>query len=353
MYFLERQLADHINLNLSLAETKANAKDYLEAAQCYMEAASTFERAHQTYYAAQTYQKAGNYFGRVEDNFRTATAYSRAADSYGRLGDTVNARELYVLAANLYQENNSNSEAAECFQFAAQASLEEEQMGLAGEFYASAAKLLQDYRPNAAELIFRNYLNSCLAYIEDGNDQKARKSYTQFKFAIEKKGYVPKDNFYFDKLVKTLSDNGLDEFASKVYVEKMNMKVGSERPGLPKLIYWIWGKTSDYGENWSKWMAYTIGTILFFSLLYFPNPWGYGLLELSMTRPFRSPVLENFAENMIQALSFSVTVFSTLGFGDVLPANWIAELVVICEVLIGYAFLAIFITLVSRKLMRR
>jgi tetratricopeptide (TPR) repeat protein len=347
-----------IEASMSRAENSANIGNYLDAAKNYMNAAIGLQHLDQIQKAAELYKRAGEYFYRSRDKFSSALAYCNAAQLYGVLRDIVNKRWCYDFAGVIHQKNGSYMEAAYCFYLAAQACLVEDELENAGVFYDRAAKLMQQHNPDKVEFIFMNHLNSALAYAGCGKEQNYKESYSHFKTSINKKGYDPKDNFYFDKLIKALADNGLDDLAGKVYVEKMNLKVNdlkviNLKSGVSKLIYQAWGKTSDYGENWPKWMLYSLGAIMLFSLIYFPNPWGYGLIELNMNRGFKYPVMENFIENIIMSTYFSVTVFSTLGFGDIAPANWLAELVVIIEVLLGYAFLAIFITLISRKLMRR
>lgn len=50
---------------------------------------------------------------------------------------------------------------------------------------------------------------------------------------------------------------------------------------------------------------------------------------------------------------FSIVTFTTLGFGDVLPLNWIGEIVVTIEVILGYIMLGGLISILSDKLSRR
>lgn len=354
MDHLEEKALDPVKNNISCAESTTLSTDYLKTAKSYKAAAENFVLKNQIFDAVKSYQEAGNYFNISRDYPNAASAFSRVAYLYGLLNNIVKKREFYECAGKIYERNGLNREAAYNFQLAAHACLLGSQFGSAGGFYERAANLMQYHSPNKIAFIYENYLNSALAYAGCGKEGEYKESYSHFKNAINKKEYDPKDNFYFDKLIKTLTDNGLDDLAGEVYVEKMNLKVKNQK-GISKLIYWIWGRTSDYGENWLKWMLYSIGAILFYSILYLPSPWGTGFIELNMSRGFEYPALapEHFLENMIRSISFSVTVFSTLGFGDVTPANWLADLVIISEVLLGYGFLAVFITLISRKLMRR
>jgi len=47
---------------------------------------------------------------------------------------------------------------------------------------------------------------------------------------------------------------------------------------------------------------------------------------------------------------FSMVTFSTLGFGDVTPCNWVGELAVMAEVFLGYVLLGGLITILAMKL---
>ena len=60
--------------------------------------------------------------------------------------------------------------------------------------------------------------------------------------------------------------------------------------------------------------------------------------------------LSKRATTPLTNLYFSMVTFSTLGFGDVTPCNWVGELAVMLEVFLGYVLLGGLITILAMKL---
>ncbi|MCB2187666.1 MAG: hypothetical protein KQJ78_14690 [Deltaproteobacteria bacterium] len=52
-------------------------------------------------------------------------------------------------------------------------------------------------------------------------------------------------------------------------------------------------------------------------------------------------------------LYFSVVTFTTLGFGDITPITWVASLLVMVEVVIGYIMLGGLISIFATLLVKR
>jgi len=50
---------------------------------------------------------------------------------------------------------------------------------------------------------------------------------------------------------------------------------------------------------------------------------------------------------------FSIVTYTTLGFGDVVPATVIAEIIVSTEVILGYLTLGLLLAILAEKLARR
>ena len=89
----------------------------------------------------------------------------------------------------------------------------------------------------------------------------------------------------------------------------------------------IFGKflkvTCDYGRSLLRWSAWTLGTMLGFSLVYWRVP---GLISTP----------SGIAPRFFDALYFSVVTFTTLGYGDVLPVSVLAKSLAMIEVSVGY-----------------
>ena len=60
-----------------------------------------------------------------------------------------------------------------------------------------------------------------------------------------------------------------------------------------------------------------------------------------------------YAETWFTPYYFSVVTFTTLGFGDVIPACWQGELLVTIEVILGYVTLGLLISILANKVARR
>ena len=69
--------------------------------------------------------------------------------------------------------------------------------------------------------------------------------------------------------------------------------------------------------------------------------WGDGLIKL--------PDLPRDV-TWFSNLYFSVVTFSTLGFGDITPLNWVGEALVMAEVFAGYVMLGVLISIFALKL---
>ncbi len=129
-----------------------------------------------------------------------------------------------------------------------------------------------------------------------------------------------------------------------------------------KVLGSLWWLTCDYGRSFWRWLAWSLGISMFFGFLYA----GY---ELSKYFSFW-PLLRNFFESMerispIISITgtapdswwtpyyYSIITFSSIGFGDVVPLNLSAEILVTIEVLLRYFMLAGLISIFINTLARR
>jgi hypothetical protein len=55
----------------------------------------------------------------------------------------------------------------------------------------------------------------------------------------------------------------------------------------------------------------------------------------------------------VSFLYFSFVTFTTLGFGDITPIKWYAQIIVTIEVILGYGMLGGLISILANKLARR
>ena len=108
----------------------------------------------------------------------------------------------------------------------------------------------------------------------------------------------------------------------------------------PKPAFSLWKLTCDCGRSVTRWLACCAAIIIAFAIV-FGAAYHLGTPLVAVTRQAGATWLTH--------VYFSVVTFSTLGFGDVTPCNWLGEFLVMLEVLIGYAMLGGAISIFTAK----
>lgn len=108
---------------------------------------------------------------------------------------------------------------------------------------------------------------------------------------------------------------------------------------------WFFHAFTGFGERWWRTVLWALGVIGFFGGLY----WIIGAATLH--NAFQLSVDSAFfnVPYWLQYLYFSVVTFATLGFGDIAPACSGVQVLVIFEVIMGYVFLGLIITIIARR----
>ncbi len=114
------------------------------------------------------------------------------------------------------------------------------------------------------------------------------------------------------------------------------LKEFKERNRFTKIVYYLWLITSDCGRSMTRWCAWTVLLVLGFSFLYSMVGVDYGDY-----RTWLSPFY------------YSVVTFTTLGYGDVVPADSLAQFFAILEVTVGYIMLGGLLSIFTNKMARR
>jgi len=109
-----------------------------------------------------------------------------------------------------------------------------------------------------------------------------------------------------------------------------------ERNRLTKTWYYLWLVTSDCGRSLIRWCIFSAILVAFFGFLYMGTAVDYGDY-----RTWFSPFY------------YSLVTFTTLGYGDVIPAGTTAQVLVIAEVVIGYIMLGGLLSIFANKMARR
>jgi hypothetical protein len=103
----------------------------------------------------------------------------------------------------------------------------------------------------------------------------------------------------------------------------------SRHPTLSFVLRW----TCNYGQSLALWALWVVGTILLFASLY-----------------VLFPTMINNSHDFLDALYFSVTTFSTLGLGDIVPITAAGKVVVMMEAIAGYLMGGLLIAILVRRL---
>lgn len=205
-----------------------------------------------------------------------------------------------------------------------------------------------------------SYARSASNYIMVGNENDFVHSYENFRELIDsQEKFTGKHEFLFNYLIKKLTENGFNEHAHNLYIYKMD-KIRMYSPKRHrKLVLSVWRATSNYGESWWKLAFWASVVILSFAGVYFIgenciiSDWKIVAACSNRTAPLFQQSFVNDPGSFGTCLSFSMAVFASFGFGDIVPNNIAARIIVGLEVFFGYAILGIFITIVSRRVVRR
>lgn len=101
-------------------------------------------------------------------------------------------------------------------------------------------------------------------------------------------------------------------------------------------LYKIWWLTSDCGRSFLRWGLWTMGVAFLFAVIYSFLDIDYG----DHPTPF-SP------------LYYSFVTLTTLGYGDVVPASAVAQIMSVIEVVVGYVALGGLLSIFATKMARR
>ena len=111
---------------------------------------------------------------------------------------------------------------------------------------------------------------------------------------------------------------------------------------LEARLFRLWGLI-DYGRSLAKVTFYAFLIASLYALLYtLDMSLGWGLMDYS-----------NSAQSWFTPFYYSIVTYTTLGFGDVTANNWIGEIVIISEVIVGYFTLGLILSILANNIARR
>ena len=119
-------------------------------------------------------------------------------------------------------------------------------------------------------------------------------------------------------------------------IDQNYLKEFRDSSRFSSFIYKMWWATSDCGRSVIRWSLWILLLIFFFALIYTYVAIDYGEHQ-----------------TWFSSIYYSVVTITTLGYGDVLPASFIGQVVAIAEVISGYVMLGGLISIFSNKVARR
>jgi Ion channel/Pentapeptide repeats (8 copies) len=114
--------------------------------------------------------------------------------------------------------------------------------------------------------------------------------------------------------------------------------------GWRRMLFMSWG-IFDYGRNIWRVAFFDVVIVVIYSILYGLFP---GLLAYDSSNLAHDPSRTWFAP-----IYFSIVTFTTLGFGDIKPAEAIGQILTSTEVIVGYVTLGLLVAVLAEKLARR
>ena len=174
--------------------------------------------------------------------------------------------------------------------------------------------------------------------LADGDEQTAKDKYQEAEDVYR--------NLKINLQSQTLGEDVGNVFLREMITKRKQLPLFSPLRIASKIAY----LTTGYGEKIGNIIYTVIGTIVSCAFLYGIEGVRYGdkLLKFEGTQSF-TEMLNIFGD----LFYFSVVVFSTVGFGEILPIGPIGKTLMIFEGLIGGLILAILIIAVYKHLMDR
>jgi uncharacterized protein YjbI with pentapeptide repeats len=99
----------------------------------------------------------------------------------------------------------------------------------------------------------------------------------------------------------------------------------------------------DFGRSLAKPALYALTIAMLFGLLYaLDRGYEWGMIDYGGS-----------ADSSLSPFYYSIVTYSTLGFGDITPMNWVGELIVISEVVLGYTTLGLLLSILANRVARQ
>ena len=165
---------------------------------------------------------------------------------------------------------------------------------------------------------------------------------------------------YYLELKTVCSSLGLRALADAMFVKENNyrkLNAWQNRNLFAYIGYLAWEVSCNYGTSVYRWFSTSVFFIVFFGFVFSSLPCP-GVISTDYPKIadllYRMNPETNISsiENWYTPFYFSIVTFTTLGFGDVTPNNFPAQIWISLEVIIGYIMLGGLITIFAKKIVR-
>ena len=190
---------------------------------------------------------------------------------------------------------------------------------------------------NNVNLFQCRFDNSTLKYAYEQLDKKVIHEREQ-KHSEAKNIYAVLKNYFRQEGMYDIS--GEYYYREKLMETKYNLQ---EKKYLQWIVDMFLKLTTGYGERPSNILVWWIGIIFGFAFIYYFFSGIYNGIAYYIT---------SYNPNFLEALYFSIVTFTTLGFGDLTPKPGFFQLFASFEALLGAIFMALFIVVFARKMIR-
>ncbi len=158
--------------------------------------------------------------------------------------------------------------------------------------------------------------------------------------------------------MKQHADNiGSPEASDFFYLQHQEYKKVSYKNSknyLKFIVYTVWEISCLYGVSLWRWLTFSLIILIVFGCFFsnipcpsfFPNSMKHFLENIHPEIKVAS------INNNFTPFYYSVVTFTTLGYGDITPANISAQIFSVVEVFIGYVMLGGLLTVFSKKIIR-
>lgn len=315
----------------------------------FLDRARAVERKAREFYKEEQYEKAGLWYGWSGYAYEKAQKWELAGHNYGQSGEAYRRAEKWEKAGLSYVRS---AEAYEKVEKWLVAGLNYNQAGLTYEKAGLFAKAGENYRRSGeAYKQAERWQEVGLSYEQSGEACKRAEAWRAAGLSFAQSGEAYKnakdwsdaeDSFCKAKIA--YNEGGMYEDSGAMYYKEMVMKrMQLKKRSWARFLSFMYDLACGYGEKPQNIITVGLGSICLFAVVTFIAD---GLSPVNFTTP------KTVWGKFFDAFYFSTLTFTSLGYGDIHPKEYIKP-VVMLEALLGTFLITLFIMVSGRKMMRR